>query len=246
MVSGHEAYKEYNYNNRESLPMTEKELTEKEHKEQEFVKVWKTSIPKTELAALPAESFTDKIIVVKNSNDAEKAVAKLQKARFIGFDTETKPSFKRGEHHKVALLQLATSEECFLFRLNQFDLPKSVISLLEDENKLKIGLSVHDDFLSLKKRFKFEPKGFIDLQSFVKNYNIADNSLSRIYGILFDKRISKGQRLSNWEAPELTQAQKEYASLDAKACITIYDHLIENGFDHKKSKYHREYNEPAN
>lgn len=221
-------------------------MTQENHNERPTVKIWKTSITKSELAQLPPETCALPIIVINDSEGAEAAARKLSSSRIIGFDTETKPSFKRGERHQVALLQLATEEECFLFRLNNFNLPASVSEILEDENKLKIGLSIHDDFMSLRKRFNIEPKGFIDLQQFVKEYNIADNSLSRIYAILFDKRISKGQRLSNWEASELTRHQQEYAALDAYACINIYNHLVKHGFDYSKSKYYREFDEPAN
>lgn len=208
-------------------------------------KVWKTSITKTELAALPAENYVGKITVIDKAEDADAAAAVLAAADMIGFDTETKPSFRRGERHTVALLQLSTLSECFLFRLNRIGLPDSVCALLEDENKLKIGVSIHDDFLNLHKKFRLEPKGFIDLQTYVKEFNIADNSLSRIYGILFDKRISKGQRLSNWEAPVLTQHQQEYAALDALACLTIYNYLRSAGFDYTKSKYYREFDDPT-
>lgn len=207
-------------------------------------KIWKTSITKAELAELPAETFAGTITVIDTPEAVENAVSLLASSDIIGFDTETKPSFRRGEHHFVSLLQLSTPDHCFLFRLNKIGLPEKVAAILEDASLLKIGLSIHDDFINLNKKFKLEPQGFIDLQSFVKEYNIADNSLSRIYGILFDKRISKGQRLSNWEATELTQFQKEYAALDAIACITIYRHLTTVGFDYRTSKYYREFEDP--
>lgn len=207
-------------------------------------RIWKTSITKTELAELPAEEYKGSIKVIDKEEDAELAVEALKRSPIIGFDTETKPSFKRGERHSVALLQLSTPTETFLFRLNLIGLPSCISALLEDESKLKIGVSIHDDFLTLRKKFRLNPKGFIDLQTFVKEFNIADNSLSRIYGILFGKRISKGQRLSNWEAPVLTQYQQEYAALDALACLTIYSHLKEHGFDYRTSKYYREFDDP--
>lgn len=217
----------------------------KEPPVQEMVKVWKTSITKQELAELPAETYEGRITVIEDEETANAAVDTLRRSGIIGFDTETKPSFRRGEQHYVALLQLSTREESFLFRIHTLGLPQSVIDLFEDSSVIKVGLSIHDDFNSLHKKFEFEPKSFIDLQTYVKDYGIADNSLSRIYGILFDKRISKGQRLSNWEAPELTPHQKEYAALDALACITIYDHLSGNGFNYLNSKYYRQFDEPA-
>lgn len=208
-------------------------------------KIWKTSITKAELAELPAAIYQGKITVIDTAEAAVEATRVLAEAGVIGFDTETRPSFRRGEHHSVSLLQLSTLTDTFLFRLNHIGFPPRVSAILEDENILKIGVSIHDDFLNLRKKFKLEPRGFIDLQSYVKDFNIADNSLSRIYGILFDQRISKGQRLSNWEAPVLTSHQQEYAALDALACLHIYHHLREKGFDFKQSKYYREFDDPT-
>ena len=208
-------------------------------------KIWKTSITKAELAELPAETLEGNITVIDCEEGVEQAVRTLSEAGIIGFDTETKPSFRKGERHTVSLLQLSTLTESFLFRLNRIGLPSSVTRLLEDESVVKIGLSIHDDFINLRKKFELDPKGFIDLQAFVKKFNIADNSLSRIYGILFDKRISKGQRLSNWEASTLSPHQQEYAALDAVACLNIYNYLCEHGFDYKQSKYYREFDDPT-
>ena len=208
-------------------------------------KIWKTSITKIELAELPAETYSGKITIVESEEAAENAAEVLSRTGLIGFDTETKPSFRRGERHSVSLLQLSTLSETFLIRLNHIGLPKCISDILEDERIIKIGVSIHDDFLNLRKKFSLAPKGFIDLQSYVKQFNIADNSLSRIYGILFDKRISKGQRLSNWEAPALTIHQQEYAALDALACLHIYNHLKDGKFDYKTSKYYREFDVPT-
>lgn len=208
-------------------------------------KILKTSITKEELGALPAETYAGHIHLIDTEEAAAAAAEILSHESVIGFDTETKPTFRRGEHNTVSLLQLSSVHDTYLFRLNHIGLPECVSLLLENENILKIGVSIHDDFLNLHKKFRLEPKGFVDLQSYVKEFNIADNSLSRIYGILFGKRISKGQRLSNWEAPVLTQHQQEYAALDAFACLTIYYHLKENGFDFHKSKYYREFDDPA-
>lgn len=208
-------------------------------------KIWKTSITKEELATLPAAPYNGKITVVETLEDADRAACVLGSEQTLGFDTETRPSFKRGEQHSVALLQLSTHTECFLIRLNKIGLPASISEILENEHIAKIGVSIHDDFLNLHKKFKLEPKGFVELQTYVKEFNIADNSLSRIYGILFGHRISKGQRLTNWEAPQLTQYQQEYAALDALACLHIYDHLNIIGFDYRTSPYYREFDDPT-
>lgn len=195
------------------------------------------SISKADLAKLPAAEYSGDIFLVDAPEKVEAAVDILKRADVIGFDTETRPSFKRGQSFQVALLQLATRSQCFLFRLNLIGLPDSVKLILEDENILKIGVSLHDDFHNLNKIFSLNPAGFIDLQPFVKDYGIADNSLSRIYGIIFGHRISKSQRLTNWEASKLTPAQQSYASLDAKSCITIYEHLKAGLFNPYESQY---------
>lgn len=183
------------------------------------------SITKEEIAAFEMEEFPGKIVVIENVDLANEAVSYLSQFKIIGFDTETKPAFKKGSFHKVALIQLTTDEACFLFRLNTIGFPKSLIGLLSDSKILKIGLSLKDDFNSMSRRMKFDPKGFIDLQQIVNKHDIEDISLQKIYALLFYKKISKSQRLSNWEADILTEAQQKYAALDAWACLKIYEKL---------------------
>ena len=195
------------------------------------------TISKEKLATLPAAGYDGKISVIDNQSKMVDAIKALNKADIIGFDTETRPSFKKGLYYNVALIQLSTKECSYLFRTNIIGYPQELIDILENPEILKVGLSIHDDFHSLRKVGDFEPQGFIDLQTYVKKYKIADNSLSRLYGILFDKRISKGQRLSNWEIAELSEAQQQYAALDASACIKIYQHLESGKFDPHDSPY---------
>ena len=183
------------------------------------------SITKEEIAAFDIEEFNGRIIVVDTPDKAIKAVNYLSRFKNIGFDTETRPSFKKGNLNKVSLIQLATDSRCYLFRLNKFDSFFSLIRLLSDENIKKIGLSLKDDFSGIIKLLNFTPQGFVDLQKIVPKYDIADISLQKIYAILFNKRISKSQQLSNWEAEELSAAQKRYAALDAWACLRIYEKL---------------------
>lgn len=202
------------------------------------------SIDKEALAGLETEVFDGKIFVVDTVAKAKNAVAYLSKNTIIGFDTETRPSFKKGVTHNVALVQLSTMSECFLFRVNKIGLCEDLRKLLENSNITKIGLSIKDDFCVLSKVSKSHPAGFIDLQALVPKYGIKDASLQKIYGILFDKKISKAQRLSNWENEELTPAQMMYAAIDAWACLKIYYHLMNNKFDAERSAY--QLNEEAN
>lgn len=183
------------------------------------------TITKEAISGLPVEEFAGRIIVIDTVEDAEKAVAYLSGFDSVGFDTETRPSFRKGQRYKISLMQVSTDEACFLFRLNRIGVPKPLEGFLADEQVLKIGLSLRDDFGAMRRRTEIQPVHFLDLQDYVGQFGIEDASLQKIYAILFNRKISKGQRLSNWEADVLTDAQKKYAALDAWACLKIYNQL---------------------
>jgi len=185
-----------------------------------------STISKDQIAPLPPAVFPGRIIVVQTEKEAEKSTSYLEKCSLIGFDTETRPTFTKGMQRKIALMQLSTEDTCFLFRLNLIDIPDCLTKILVNPDIQKIGLSLRDDFSAIRKRMPLEPQNFVELQSFVKKFGIEDNSLQRIYAILFGEKISKGQRLSNWEADVLTEAQQKYAALDAWACLRIYEKLV--------------------
>jgi len=184
------------------------------------------SIGKPFVNALPQVLFEGRVIVITTVAEAEKAVSYLLNHTILGIDTETRPSFKKGHVNAVALLQVSTHDTCFLFRLNLIGITASIKRLLEDTTTPKIGLSLHDDILSLSKRLAFTPGNFIDLQKHVIELGITDLSLQKIYANLFHHRISKNARLSNWEADILSEKQKLYAATDAWACIMIYEELL--------------------
>ncbi len=207
------------------------------HMKQHQTPVYQLSITKEALASLPPACYHGNIRVIDNEDGLAEALRDLEQSGVVGFDTETRPSFRKGHTNTVALLQLSTGSTCYLIRLNRIGLTPGIKRLLEDDSILKIGLSIHDDFHNLNILSKIEPKGFIDLQQYVKAYRIADNSLARIYAIIFGRRISKGQRLTNWEADSLTSNQQAYAALDALACIEIYRELESGNFDPEASQY---------
>lgn len=184
------------------------------------------TISKEELSELDAEEFKGRIVLVQTAATALKAIRFLMEQPIVGFDTETRPSFKKGQIHKVALIQLSTPDTCFLIRLNRLGIFPELKEFLESDSVKKIGLSTKDDFNALNRLSPIEPKGFVELQQLVKTCGIGEASLTKIYALLFGKRISKGQRLTNWEAVELTDAQQRYAALDAWACLRIYNHII--------------------
>ena len=188
----------------------------------------KSTITKAEIAQMPIVQFPGRIFVIYTETDAEKAVAYLKSQQIVGVDTETRPSFKRGRSHKVALLQIATADTCFLFRLNQIGMPAFLQDFLMGDT-LKIGLSLKDDFMMLRRRkdVHAEEGNWIELQDYVGRFGIEDRSLQKIFANLFGKKISKAQRLSNWEAESLTESQINYAATDAWACVEIYNCLAE-------------------
>lgn len=180
---------------------------------------------KQAIANLPLVAFEGHIEVVNGVHAAERAVDYLLKQPILGLDTETKPVFHKGEMHPVALLQVSSYDICFLFRLNQIDLPDCLLHLLSDTRQLKVGLSWKDDLCVLRRRRDFVPGRFVDIQKMVDEFGIIDMSLQKLYANIFGQRISKTQRMSNWEADVLTEKQKIYAATDAWACIKLYEEL---------------------
>ena len=181
---------------------------------------------KQRIPDLPKVLFEGRIVVILTESEAQKAVDYLLSQPILGVDTETRPSFKKGRANKVALLQVASHEICFLFRLNQLGISPAVKRLLEDKSVPKIGLSWHDDLNMLHKSGEFETGYFIDLQNHVREIGVEDLSLQKLYANFFGQKISKRERLTNWEADILNDKQKQYAATDAWACIMLYEELM--------------------
>lgn len=187
--------------------------------------MYRATITKEEIKDWPVVVYPAAISVVTTEAQLNRALAILRDAAVVGFDTETRPAFRKGQMHKVALMQISTTDVCFLIRINRLGIPTSLKDFIADEGIKKIGLSLADDFGMLRRNFDIDPRGFIDLQKVVPEYGIEELSLQKIYAIVFGERISKSQRLTNWEAMTLTPAQQAYAALDAWACLRIYNEL---------------------
>lgn len=177
------------------------------------------------VAALPAVEFHGPITVIEEEHDIDAACKELAEAKIVGFDTETRPSFRAGVSYRVSLLQLSTPTRCFLFRLNKIPLAKPILKILESKEILKIGTDVAGDLRSLRQIRHFRDGGFVDLQTLAPEWGIEEKSLRKISSIVLGKRVSKAQRLSNWEAASFTDKQKIYAATDAWVCIQIYNRL---------------------
>lgn len=182
--------------------------------------------PKEIVSTLPRYTFSGRIVVIQGEHEAAEALKCLRRQPIVGFDTETRPAFRRGIHHKVALVQLATDNICFLFRLNHIGFPKALSDFLADASILKVGLSLKDDNLMLTHRdAHYKPGGMIDLQQVAAEMGLKDMSLQKLYANVFGRFLSKKARLSNWEADILTDAQKVYAATDAVTCLQLYREL---------------------
>ena len=181
---------------------------------------------KPTIATLKRVVFNGKIVVVSTPAQAESAVDYLLAQPVLGLDTETRPSFTRGKHYKCSLLQVANQSICFLFRLNYIGMCPAIARLLGDKTVTKVGLAWNNDLLGLRELGEFEAGSFVDLQDLVREIGIEDQSLVKIYANLFGERISKADRLSNWERDILKDTQKIYAAIDAWACVRIYEELL--------------------
>lgn len=177
-------------------------------------------------AELPSARFDGEIIVVDREEQIAAVCRDLAAQQVIGFDTETRPSFKAGMSNKVALLQLSTHRRCYLIRLCRMRLHKEILRILSNPNILKIGADVAGDIRALHALRNFTERGFVDLQHIAPEWGIEEKSLRKISAIVLQQRVSKAQRLSNWEATVMTPQQQMYAATDAWVCIKIYEALL--------------------
>jgi len=189
------------------------------------------TISNDEVAALPTAEFAGRIVVVDDESKIEAACRDLSSCTVVGFDTETRPSFKAGVTNKVSLLQLSTPETCYLFRLNRIRLDNRILKILTAKRIVKVGADVAGDMRSLHVLRSFREQGFVDLQQLAAGSGIEEKSLRKMSAIVLGRRVSKAQRLSNWEAATLTPQQMMYAAVDAWICIEILRRLERRGDD---------------
>ena len=195
-------------------------------------KLIQNKVDKKIISTFPRVSFPGKIVVVLSAAEAERAVDYLLTQPVLGFDTETRPSFKKGVHHKCSLLQVSTADCCFLFRLNYIGMCPAVKRLLEDNTVTKVGLAWSNDAHGLQQLGEFKMGTFIDIQVMARKIGIEDQSLMKLYANVFGERISKREQLTNWERDVLEDSQKRYAAIDAWACVKLYKEfkrMLESG-----------------
>lgn len=187
--------------------------------------MFQKEISKEEINTLDVRQFDGEIRVVNDPASFRDAMNELRHYKVLGFDTETKPAFRKGVNHKISLIQVSNSNVAWLFRVNKIGLPADLKRFLEDEHTLKVGAGLLDDMRRLRQITKFTPGGFLDLQKYVEAFSIESKSLKKMVAIVLGYKISKSQQMSNWEADELTEKQQKYAATDAWACLEIYNKL---------------------
>lgn len=192
--------------------------------------MYKENITVEELAQHELSWFKGELVLIDNLKTFYEVIPRLMGAELLGFDTETRPTFKKGKKNSVSLIQLSTGDLACLFRINKIGIPDELTDLLSDPAVTKAGVAVHDDIRFLKGVRKFSPGGFIDLQNFVKDFGIQSSGLKKLAAIILGFRISKRQQVTDWEAEQLTEAQQIYAATDAWVCYQIYKKLT-NGHE---------------
>ena len=188
------------------------------------------SITKEAIAQLPLIKFDGPIHVVNNYKEMFQAIKKLKKEGIIGFDTEKKPTFRKGQYHPTALIQLSTSTEVFLFRINKIGLHEDLIALFESDKIAKIGVGMSADIVELKRIRTFIQNNCIDLNDLMPTLGVEKIGIRNLVAILLERRVSKNQQVSNWENEELTRSQQQYAATDAWVCYKMYTLLIKKGY----------------
>jgi ribonuclease D len=188
-------------------------------------------ISKTEVNELPLGQFEGEITLINDPQEVNEVAKELRGETRLGFDTETRPAFRKGVSYDVALLQISTLEKAYLVRLNQIGFPNPLKELLEDPNIVKIGAAVRDDLKALKKLDKsFQPQSFFDLNEELKKVGFHNVGVRNLSAMVLNIRISKAEQVSNWEAEKLTEKQMRYAATDAWACLEIFYELEKKGY----------------
>jgi ribonuclease D len=171
-------------------------------------------------------SFPGKIHFICNDSDLQSIAESLNSAKVLGFDTETRPSFKKGEVYKVALLQLSTDTDAYVIRLHKISQFECIQSVFENEDIIKVGAAIRDDIKQLHKAFNFTPNNFVELQDLAKKAGLKNFGLKGMTEEVLLHTITKGPKMTNWEASELTDRQILYAATDAWIGFKLYHKLI--------------------
>ena len=182
-------------------------------------------ITKQEINELPLFKYEGKTIIAATEAQIDKAIFEIEEHEIVGFDTESKPTFKKGQFNHVALIQIAVPEKVYLLRIHQVGITTTLARFLSNEKIKKIGIALDDDIIALSKKRRFNPGGFVDLNKIAPTLGIENIGARNLSALLLNNRISKNQQISNWENQFLTEPQIKYAATDAWICLEIYNKL---------------------
>lgn len=180
------------------------------------------SITHEEIQTLPLHAYKGKVSVITEPGKLVKSLKDIAKAGPLGFDTETRPAFVKGQRYKVALIQLASEDKVWLVRLQQTGFIPELVEFFQNDTIHKVGVGLRDDLVALQRLESFVPGGFVELTNLTRQVGVEVESVKKLTGLLLGFRISKSAQTSNWEAPTLTEKQIEYAATDAWVCLQMY------------------------
>ena len=187
-------------------------------------------ITKEDLRSLPLLAFEGEVYALNTEDECNEAIKELRRFNVVGFDTEKKPTFNKGEYNLTAMVQLSTMKNAYLFRLNNMGYPTALFDYMSDASILKLGISIDDDLKDLNKARQFNPQNFTDLNDVVRELGMKHMGVKKLAAVFLESRISKNQQVSNWENEALTPAQLKYAATDAWICLAIYEKLKCQGY----------------
>lgn len=185
----------------------------------------RVNITNDEINALPLHAFRGKVNVIQDKDDLPHVFKEISKHQLVGFDTETKPVFVKGQRHNVALMQIALPDQAFLIRVKFTGITSDIVAFLENDKVLKAGVGVRDDIKALQVLKKFTASGFVELADMARNAGLEVESVKKLTALLLGFRISKSAQTSNWDAERLDTKQVSYAATDAWVCLNIYRKL---------------------
>ena len=183
------------------------------------------AITKEEVMEKPLQSYSGKVVIASDKKSIDAAVEEINNFEIVGFDTEAKPTFKKGQLRSISLVQVAIPEKVFLLRTMKDGMTDSIKSLLESNSICKVGIGLLDDYNLLKRLRSFEPAGFEDLNDTLEDLGAQNIGARNLAAMILDIRISKSAQTSNWEAEQLSEKQIRYAATDAWICLEIYQKL---------------------
>ncbi len=192
--------------------------------------IFKEDITKSEIQQLPLLKYDGNIKVIDTEDQLQEAYIELKEERIIGFDTEKKPTFQKGQYHPTALVQLSSLSCAYLIRISEIGVHHLLLRLFENDSISKVGISIKDDIVDLQKIRNFDPQNFIDLNDVASEMGIRREGVRNLTAIFLEQRVSKSQQTSNWETENLSRAQKLYAATDAWVCAYIFNLLESKGY----------------